>query len=103
MLNPQFNGSFVRVSGQMAMEGRLAAGSWAWKGELEFRRARVFGLADLFFGVRRKLHCRGAVRVLHDMQGHRDEAVERAASLGLGVRRPMKRWPLAARRYKRSA
>ena len=48
MLNPQFNGSFLRVSGEMAMRGRLAAGSWGRRGELEVRRARVFGLADLF-------------------------------------------------------
>ena len=54
MLNPQFNGSFVRVSGEMAMQGRLAAGSWGRRGELEIRKARVFGLADLFlaFGER---------------------------------------------------
>ena len=49
MLNPQFNGSFVRVSGEMAMQGWLAAGSWSPRGELEVRKARVFGLADLFF------------------------------------------------------
>ena len=49
MLNPQFNGSFVRVSGQMAMQGRLAAGSQGSRGELEVRKARVFGLADLFY------------------------------------------------------
>ena len=49
MLNPQFNGSFVRVSGQMALQGRLAAGSQGSRGELEVRKARVFGLADLFY------------------------------------------------------
>ena len=49
MLNPQFNGSFVRVSGQMALQGGLAAGSQGSKGELEVRKARVFGLADLFY------------------------------------------------------
>ena len=49
MLNPQFNGSFVRVSGEMAMRGRLAAGSWGKRGEVEIRSARVFGLADLFW------------------------------------------------------
>ena len=48
MLNTQFNGSFVRVSGEMAMQGKLAAGSWGKRGELEIRQARVFGLADLF-------------------------------------------------------
>ena len=49
MLNPQFKGSFVRVSGQMALQGRLAAGSQGRRGELEVRKARVFGLADLFY------------------------------------------------------
>ena len=70
-LNPQFNGSFVRVSGEMAMQGPLAAGSVGRRGELETRSADVFGLADLFmkFG-------------LQAVQGRGDEAVERAASLG---------------------
>ena len=50
MLNTEFNGSFVRVSGEMAMRGRLAAGSRARiRGELEVRQARVFGIADLFW------------------------------------------------------
>ena len=49
MLNPQFNGSFVRVSGEMATRGRLVAGQWGKKGELEVRVGRVFGIADLFF------------------------------------------------------
>ena len=48
MLNPQFNGSFVRVSGEMAMRGRLVAGSWGRRGDVEIRHGRVFGLADLF-------------------------------------------------------
>ena len=48
MLNPQFNGSFIRVSGELAMQRQLAAGSWGRRGELEIRVARVFGLADLF-------------------------------------------------------
>ena len=52
MLNPQFNGSFIRVSGEMAMQrGKLAAGSWGKTGELEIRVARVFGLADLFLAL----------------------------------------------------
>ena len=38
---------FLRVSGHMAM-GRLAAGSWGRRGEVEVRQGRVFGLADLF-------------------------------------------------------
>ena len=48
MLNPQFNGSFIRVSGELAMQRQLAAGSLGRRGELEIRVARVFGLADLF-------------------------------------------------------
>ena len=51
MLNPQFNGSFIRVSGEMAMQGKLAAGSWGKTGELEIRVARVFGIADLFLAL----------------------------------------------------
>ena len=51
MLNPQFNGSFIRVSGEMAMQGKLAAGSWGKTGESEIRVARVFGLADLFLAL----------------------------------------------------
>ena len=35
MLNPQFNGSFIRVSGEMAMQGgKLAAGSWQRMGHV---------------------------------------------------------------------
>ena len=48
MSSPQFNGQFVRVSGEMTTRGRLAAGSQGRRGELEVRVARVFGLADLF-------------------------------------------------------
>ena len=48
VLNPQFNGSFVRVSGALATTGQLAAGIWPRRGELEIRHARVFSLADLF-------------------------------------------------------
>ena len=50
MLNPQFNGSFVRASGELLMQGRLAPGSRARiRGELQVRQARVFGIADLFW------------------------------------------------------
>ena len=48
MLNSLASGSFIRVSGEMAMQGKLAAGSWGKTGELEIRVARVFGIADLF-------------------------------------------------------
>ena len=35
----------------MAMQGKLAAGSWGKTGELEIRVARVFGIADLFLAL----------------------------------------------------
>ena len=51
MLNSLASGSFIRVSGEMAMQGKLAAGSWGKTGESEIRVARVFGLADLFLAL----------------------------------------------------
>ena len=53
VMNPQFSGSFIRVSGQMAMAGALAGalatGSTTSTGEAEVRLAKVYGLADLFY------------------------------------------------------
>ena len=49
VMNPQFSGSFIRVSGQMAMAGALATGSTTSTGEVEVRSAKVYGLADLFY------------------------------------------------------
>ena len=51
MMNPQFDGSFIRP--RFAIHrGRLASGSWYGSsprsGTIEIRIARVFGLADLF-------------------------------------------------------
>ena len=50
MLNPQFHGSFIRESGEMALQG-LAPGSCCKTGELEVRVARVCGLVDLFLAL----------------------------------------------------
>ena len=49
MMNPQFQGSFIRVAGQIAMVGALATGSTTSTGEVEVRSAKVYSLADLFY------------------------------------------------------
>ena len=57
MLNPQFHGSFVRVSGEMAMQGRLAAGSWAKKRRIRSPQGKGVWPCGPLFRVRRTLHC----------------------------------------------
>ena len=85
MLNPQFQGSFIRVAGQMAVAGALATGSTTSTGEVEVRSAKVYGPADLFLQIRCGVHRREALQLLHVLQGHRGEEGESATSLDLDL------------------